>query len=204
MYVIEWVDVNWTDRSAFIQAHLASWLHGPSDRCKNDCPANGLAIKVLNLQLWGEVKTDLHRSEATNGEKKREGREGGIKREGFEILWAVIVWLVARSRRHVETGTLYRVIISNARRREIPHYSTLQLSRRIVMFALSPLASMFLSLVTLYQGLLRFSHGWRDRWEVIARAWRVESSSWITLFGSNFRGRRNTSGPKLVWIWIIG
>lgn len=73
--------MNWTDRSAvypaFIQAHLASWLHGPGDRCKNDCPANGLAIKVLNLQRWGEVKTDLHRSEAMNGEKNRERVEEG-------------------------------------------------------------------------------------------------------------------------------
>lgn len=83
--------MNWTDRSAvypaFIQAHLASRLHGSSDRCKNDCPANGLAIKVLNLQRWGEAKTDLHsgRNRATNGEREREKKEG-IKREGFEIL----------------------------------------------------------------------------------------------------------------------
>lgn len=73
--------MNWTDRSevypAFIQAHLPSWLHGTGDRCKNDCPANGLAIKVLNLQQCGARRRQI--CIGANGEKKREG-------EGFEIL----------------------------------------------------------------------------------------------------------------------
>lgn len=78
--------MNWTDRSAvypaFIQAHLASRLHGSSDRCKNDCPANGLAIKVLNLQRWGEAKTDLH-SGARNERRERERGKRGDKTRGI-------------------------------------------------------------------------------------------------------------------------
>lgn len=128
--------------SAF--AELVAWDRWPMQKWLSCERSGNQSVKFATV--WGEAKTDLHRSEAANGEKKRE-------REGFEILWAVIVWLAPRR------NFIHRVIISNARRREIPPIirrfnfrdvsSCLRshLSRRTVSF----------SLVTLYRGLLRFS-----------------------------------------------